>query len=494
MKKSLILGISASVLALATSCVSNMPDSYNINPKSATSALASGFIANAERTLARTMVSANVNLNPLRYYVQYWSPTDYPTESRYDLLTRNIPNAFWNALYRDCIRDLREAKTTIPNDITIPDANKNNAQQAAEVLEIYAWATLVETFGNIPYTEAINTTISQPKYDDQATVYADLIARLDVAIGKFNTSASTGLGSNDLINGGSTALWIKFANAMKLRMALVIADVDAAKAKTMAEATVGKLPASAADAIDLTFDGTQPNTNPLYEDLVTTGRTDFAGANSFVNALLGVTSPATGIPVTGVVDPRLKYYFDPANAATLPANTYAGGTQGTLNSKTLYSLPGSKLRSQTLPGVLFSYAQVQLMQAEAASRGFSMGGTAASFYNAGVTASIQEWGGSTSDATTYLAAAPYNTPGLTSKQVIGYQYWVALYNQPVEAWTQWRRMDTPVLPLASQAVTPVIPVRFTYPVVEQNLNGDNYKAAATAIGGDVVGTKLFWDK
>lgn len=494
MKKSLILGLSASALALTTSCVSNLADSYNVNPKSATSALASGFIANAERTLARTLVSTNVNLNPLRFYVQYWAATDYPTESRYDLNTRNIPNAFWNALYRDCIRDLREAKTTIPTDITIPDASKNNAQQAAEVLEIYAWATLVETYGNIPYTEALSTTISQPKYDSQATIYADLIARLDVAIGKFNTSASTGLGSNDLLNGGSTALWIKFANAMKLHMALVLVDVDAAKAKTMAEATAGKLPASAADAIDLTFNGVQPNTNPLYEDLVASGRTDFVGASTFVNSLKGVTGPASGIPVTGVVDPRLKYYLNAATSTSVPAGTYTGGTEGTTNSKTTNSLPGSKLRAQTLPGVLYSYAQVQLMQAEAAARGFSMGGTAESFYNAGVTASILEWGGTAAEATTYLAAAPYTVPGLTYKQVIGYQYWVALYNQPVEAWTQWRRMDTPVLPLAMQAITPVIPVRFTYPVVEQNLNGDNNKAAAAAIGGDAVGTKLFWDK
>jgi hypothetical protein len=496
MKKLLLVGMSA--LTLTTSCVSSLSDDYNVNPKLSSSAITSGLISNAERTLVRTVNSSSVNLNPLRFYVQYWVATDYPNESQYDLNTRSIPNSYWNALYRDCIRDLREAKATIPTDITVPDANKNNALAVAEVLEIYAWATLVETYGNIPYSEALDFSNSQPKYEDQATIYADLITRLDAVIGKFNTALPIGTGTNDLIFPGTantTLQWVKFANAMKLRMALVIADADPAKAKTMAEATVGKLPASAADAVDVAFDLTPPNTNPLYEDLVSSKRTDFAGSNIFINALKGVAGPSTGVLVTGVVDPRLNDYFNAATSGTLPAGTYAGGTEGTINSKSLNSLPGTKLRVQTLPGVLISYAQVELMLAEATERGFAVGGTAEAHYNAGVTASIIEWGGTTTEATTYLAspAISYSTAG-SYKQKIGYQYWVALYNQPTESWTQWRRLDYPQLPVAANAIYPVIPRRFLNPTVDQNLNGANYSAAAAAIGGDDVATKLFWDK
>jgi hypothetical protein len=500
MKKLLVLGVSA--LALTTSCVSNLSEDYNTNPKSSTSALASGLIANAERTLVRTVNSSSVNLNPLRFYVQYWAATDYPNESQYDLITRAIPTGFWNALYRDCLRDLREAKNSIPTDITVPDASKDNALAVEEILEIYTWATLVETFGDIPYSEALDFGNSQPKYERQATIYADLATRLDAAIGKLDASKPTGLGSNDLLFPGttaaSTASWVKFANALKLRMALVTADVDAAKSKTMAEATVGKLPTSNADAVDITFTGTFPNTNPLYEDLVRSGRTDFVGASTFINPLRGVAGTATGVPVTGVTDPRLDDYFSAATSTTLPAGTYAGGVVGTGNSKTTLSQPGAKLRAQTLPGVLISYAQVELMQAEAIERGFAMGGTAESHYNAGVSASIVEWGGTAAEANTYLAApnVAYTTAPGTYKQKIGYQYWVALYNQPTESWTQWRRLDYPQLPLASNAIYPVIPRRFLYPTVEQNLNGANYAVASAALGstGDNVATKLFWDK
>jgi hypothetical protein len=135
------------------------------------------------------------------------------------------------------------------------------------------------------------------------------------------------------------------------------------------------------------------------------------------------------------------------------------------------------------------------MLAEAAARGYAVGGTPESHYNAGVTASILEWGGTAAEATAYLAqpTVAYTTAPGTYKEKIGYQYWVALYNQPVEAWTQWRRLDYPKLTAPAAAMSG-IPVRLTYPVVEQNINGANYAEAATAVGGDKVETKLFWDK
>jgi hypothetical protein len=488
MKNYLILSLSA--LALTTSCVSSLSDDYNVDPKSPTSALSSGLVANAERSLVRDVISTNVNTNPFRFYVQYWAATDYPAESRYDINTRSIAANFWNPIYRDCLRDLREAKALIPTDVAVPAASKTNALAVVEVLEIYAWATLVETYGNVPYSEALDFSNARPKYEDQKVIYNDLITRLDAAIGKFNPAVAIGFGTNELLYPGTSAAttvqWVKFANALKLRMALVIADDDAAKAKTMAEATAGKLPASNSEAVDLTFNGTFPNTNPLYEDLVRSNRADFVGSSFFVNRLKGTAGPAMGI-----VDPRLDDYLDPIAGTT----TYAGGVYGSSNLVDDFSTPGAKLKVQTLPGVLISYAQVELMLAEAVERGFAVGGTAASHYNAGVIASIAEWGGTATEANTYLAQPQiaYATAPGGYKQKIGYQYWLALYNQPTEAWTQWRRLDYPQLTAPSNAFS-AIPLRLLYPVVEQNLNDANYAAAAAAIGGDVVTTKLFWDK
>jgi Susd and RagB outer membrane lipoprotein len=83
--------------------------------------------------------------------------------------------------------------------------------------------------------------------------------------------------------------------------------------------------------------------------------------------------------------------------------------------------------------------------------------------------------------------------GANWKQRIGTQKWIALYNRPFEGWTEVRRLDYPVLPPPASPKSG-FPNRFQYPNNEQTLNGTNYKAAASAVGGDKVETKLFWDK
>mgnify|MGYP002664668295 FL=1 len=91
----------------------------------------------------------------------------------------------------------------------------------------------------------------------------------------------------------------------------------------------------------------------------------------------------------------------------------------------------------------------------------------------------------------------YATAAGTWKQKIGTQAWLGFYNRGFEAWTSYRRLDFPVLAAPSNAASAAegnVPRRFTYPVLEQTLNNTNYKSAATAVGGDKLSTKLFWDK
>ena len=73
------------------------------------------------------------------------------------------------------------------------------------------------------------------------------------------------------------------------------------------------------------------------------------------------------------------------------------------------------------------------------------------------------------------------------------QKWIALYNRGWDAWIEWRRLDYPQLIPGALALSE-IPLRYPYPVNEQNVNGANYEQAAAAIGGDLVETKLWWNK
>jgi hypothetical protein len=482
MKKTLLFCVPA--LLLATSCVDSLDD-YNIDPKQAAVGTipATSLVSNAQRRLGRNAASASVNSNPFRFYVQYWAATTYAQESRYDLTTRNISTNNWDVLYTDALRDLREARGIIAADPILDPKVKANQLACIEVLEVYGWATLVDTFGDVPYSEALDITKTQPKYDDDAAIYADLITRLNAAINAMQP-ASAGLGTADLMNGGSMPLWVKFANSLKLRLAMTIADVDATKAKTLAEDAVkGGLLASNADVIDITF-STTPNSNPLWEDLVNSGRTDFVGARPFINRL------------NKLKDPRITSYFKPVAAGQDSAGFYKGAIYGASNAYDPFSAPGTKLEAAALPSVIFSYAEVQFLLADAADRGWNVGGSVESFYNAGVTASITEWGGTAAQATTYLAQPEVKFAtaiGADNREKIGNQEWIALYNQPIDAYREWRRLDSPKLTKGVGALSD-IPVRLTYPSTEQNLNTASYNAAAAAIGGDKVTTRIFWDK
>ena len=466
-------------LLLTTSCVDTL-DSYNVNPKAASVVPGPTLVSNAERNLFRTVTSSSVNLNPYRLWVQYWGETTYYDESRYDYITRSINRFFWDGLYRDVLRDLEEGKRLITADASLDTKVQANQLAQIEVLQVYTWYILVNTYGNIPYTESLNFTNSQPKYDDAATIYTDIAARLDKAIAQLTDGGS--LDDADLIYGGDVTEWKKFANSLKLRMALTLADVDAAKAQTMATEAAPNVFASDDDDATLDFLSAPPNTNPLWEDLVQSGRKDFVGTSFFIGKLKTLN------------DPRLTSFFKPVSGTT---DTYTGGKAGESNSVTLFSPPGAKLEDPSLPGVLLSYSEVEFLLAEAAARGFGVTGTAASHYEAGIKASLTKWGSSDADVTTYLAqptvAYANAASGATYKEKIGNQKWIALYLQPVESYKEVRRLDAPTIVDPAQALS-AFPLRYTYPATEQNINTANYNEAATAIGGDKVTTKLFWDK
>jgi hypothetical protein len=141
------------------------------------------------------------------------------------------------------------------------------------------------------------------------------------------------------------------------------------------------------------------------------------------------------------------------------------------------------------------YSEVEFLLAEAVERGIAVGGTAATHYTNAVTASLNYWNVSSTNIAAYLAqpTVAYATATGTWKQKIGEQAYLSLYNRGFEAWTSYRRLDFPVLTAPADAVISVVPKRYTYPAAEQTLNATNNAAAAAAIGGDAMTTKIFWD-
>jgi hypothetical protein len=195
-------------------------------------------------------------------------------------------------------------------------------------------------------------------------------------------------------------------------------------------------------------------------------------------------------------DPRRDFFFNPDSKI---AGEYKGAPYAQQVNYSNFTNTGKRLKLKTNPGVLFDYTETCFLLADAANRGFNVGGTTEEYYTKGIEASMKFWGVASTDMQTYLARpdVAFATATGTDKQKIAYQLWIAYYNRGFEAWTEYRRLDFPILTAPVSAVAEAdgkVPVRNIYSTSDKTLNKANYEAASAAIGGDLMTTKIFWDK
>lgn len=469
-------------LVLLTACVDSLDD-WNKDQKRASEVPAQTLFTGAVKNLVDILTIPNVNSNNYRMFVQYWATTTYLDEPRYSMTSRPYSQNFWQTMYRDVLADLKESRRLVEEDAVLATAVKNNQLALIGIMEVYTWSTLVNTFGDVPYTQALDPNNSLPAYDDAQTIYTDLLTRLNTSL-TLLTSSSPSFGTADPLYSGSVAKWELFGNSLKLRMGMLLADVNNATAKTTVESATSsmKLIQSNADNARFPYMSSPPNNNPISTNLnpLYTSREDFVMANTIVDRMNSLN------------DPRRQFYFTQVGGA------YVGGSYGFSNAYANFSHASAKIIAPTFEALLIDYAEVEFLLAEAIERGYSVSGTAANHYNNAITASIVYWGGTVGDATTYLAQAQvdYTTATGTFKEKIGTQKWIAFNNRGWDAWVEWRRLDYPALAPPSGASIPnalFIPVRMIFPVSEQTQNGDQWELAASKFAGDSPNKKLFWD-
>ncbi len=275
-------------------------------------------------------------------------------------------------------------------------------------------------------------------------------------------------------------------------MALLNAKSDptTTAAKVNEAIATGVFTSDADDAL-FSYDPASPtNSNPIWQAIFYSSRHDFGPAALLVNTMLAVS------------DPRLPNYF------TQSGGSYVGGVAGNPgNSYGNYSdfccvATATLLYNPSLQGNLLDYSQVEFYLAEAAAQNFLTGGlTAALYYNAAITSSIEFWGGSASDATTYLALPTVNYTTLIAsqpwQQVIGYQEFIANYNHNWDSWTDERRLGYPNINVVSPPQSPSsnFPLRYPYPPNETTSNSANTAAAVANLPGglDSQVAALFWE-
>ena len=481
---------------IAASCSKDFEE-MNTNVKSAEAVTGETLFSNAEKNLADQLASINVNRNIWKIWAQYVTETTYTEEANYDIINRSVPDNAFRTFYRDILMDLKKAEAIIAaveykdqNTIIRDKAVQANKLAMIEILNVYSYARLVDMFGNIPYSKALDIDNTTPKYDDAWEIYQDLFKRLDAAIANLDDNYGS-YGSVDLYYSGNVTNWKLFANSLKLKLAIHISKYDTPTARTNAEAafTNGVI-SNAGENTSLVYLATSPNTNPLYVDLVASGRHDFVGTYTIIN------------PMDSLADPRLPLYYtqvDTSSEDGVVKLAFVGATYGKNSKYSAHSHLYNTVTNPTFECLLMSYTEVEFYLAEAAALGYSVGGDAESHYNAGVAASIEYWGGTSADAATYLATpgVAYSTAfGGEWSKAVAFQSWVASYNRGFIGWTTYRRLGFPnlVSPPSPETEDGSVPKRFTYPVNEQTLNGDNYKdAAAATVGGDKLSSPLFWD-
>ncbi|UKB83314.1 SusD/RagB family nutrient-binding outer membrane lipoprotein [Chryseobacterium sp. MEBOG06] len=480
----LIIGF-ASLTLTFTSCERDVT-SLNEDPKHPTEVPSGVLFASAEQALLNQTLNASVNRNITRFFTQQWAETTYVDESNYNMVSRPIPRNHYSRMMASSsatvsspgvLSALRDARRFLDTEGVDP-VKKNNNIAMIELVNVYAWANLVDTFGDIPYFGALKATAENPgdaeiPYDDAKTIYLDLIKRIDAAIAMMNIS--TPGYSNDMIYKGDMSKWKKMGNSLKFRLAVSLADVEPALAKTFAEAAYnGGLFTEKLDNFGLQTFPSGLLSNPVYQDVIQSGRNDFIPSDVLMNFMNAKN------------DPRRDIWFTKVGGA------FVGGEYGSENEFNDFSHFTDAISGENAQGYLLDYTEIMFLRAEAAQRGFSVGDTAPNLYSAAIRASMEEYGVNNASATAYIAANPYDA--VNWKKSLGEQSWIAMFNKGFQAWNFTRRLDFPVFVNPAGSLVEGVPVRMFYSDQEYLLNAKYVNAAAAKIGGDKVTTKIFWDK
>ena len=396
----------------------------------------------------------------------------------------------------------------------------DNKIAAARIMRVLIFHRVTDMYGDTPYFEAARGFLEgefTPAFDPQSEIYADMLKELDEAVRQFDPVQPT-FADADFLYGGDILGWKKFANSLRLRLALRLVKVDPQRARDEAVAAInadGGVMTSNADLARVPHQS-GPSTGPA-------GVNTNANSEAFSNPVFVTQTMVEWMRAHG--DPRLRMYAavitdeevitDPDRQLGLPsgwtANVIDTHPSWPGNLVQGYSRINPMLADLDDPLIFQTYAEVEFMLAEAAVRGW-IPDDAEAHYNAGVRAAMQYLtlydaeGAVVTDeeVDTYLAANPFVTGGTVSEKLeqINTQYWAAVFLNGIEAWANWRRSGFPLLepapvddpnPHPNNETNGEIPRRLLYPEEEAILNAANFQEVLDRQGPNTFMQRIWWD-
>jgi len=442
----------------------------------------------------------------------------------------NIMGILWEDSYGNDIVNIIDA---VKRTSGVPE--KSNLNAVCRIMKVYIFARMTDMYGDIPYSEAGQGM--KPKFDTQQEVYNAFFKELTEASAQLEAGKDAVKG--DVFYNGDISSWKKFANSLRLRLAMRLVKIDLSKAKAEAQAAYD------AGVFTATGDVCRTAHEDIRSQYEEAGKGYIKGnavSSSFFNG--GATPGRFTVPFLDQLrttnDPRMKYmvkyYIDvPGGIPTARVEItdqvvaqigYQGVVPGhyiwndwansfnvtvpgigtvTVGNNDQKAQPANFLLRFNAPFLHLTYSEVELLLAEATVRfGTTFGDSAAEHYRKGITAGMEQLslfpGGPQvpeSEINTFTTGNAL-LPG-REIELINKQLWITLFLNGPEAYANWRRSGfpalTPGLGVDETSESLTIPRRFEYPFTEEEQNKTNFQKALDGLGGtDTWNKRVWWDK
>lgn len=381
--------------------------------------------------------------------------------------------------------------------------NEPNYKAIALIYKAWSYSILTDLYGDVPFSEATKATAGnfQPAFDKQKDIYIKILADLETANDLINTSKALTYGGDILYNANALSgsvnpgmvKWKRFCNSLKLRMLLRISkrndELNINNQITAMLADPVKYPMFVVntDEAILKFTGSFPYFNPYYN----ARQLDWRDGTYFTKFFMDKMNADN--------DPRRILWSTTVTVGGVPSyvgieSGYPVTTEYQVGRNSSYS---DVLKTYVSMGIMMTLSELEFIKAELALQGFITGKTARQHYEAGITASMVQWGFTLPTGYLSQSGVAYDATATIAKQLeqIMLQKYYAYFFVDYQSWFEKRRTGYPILPRgAGIPVENKFPSRVPYPTYLQSLNAENLSKAVTSMGGDNSDIKVWWEK
>lgn len=422
-------------------------------------------------------------------WVQQLSWTGFaPSSDNYDF-DESGPNNFWDTSYTVVLNNAREMEQKAEED-------GNPAYSGiSKIIQAWTFAILTDLWDEIPYSEAFDPTNTTPGYDNQESIYGEIISLLNSALEDLDEQSPAPPGNDDLLYSGDMDKWKRLAYTLIARYELRLTNAPGRSAEDQANAALTALQngfMSNDDDADFQYFDNAGEENPWYQFAID-GKWDTRDQLSahYINLLQDLNDPRLSIqarPVGAVDNNGLVAGFN------TDSPVYAGNINGVEGGgASNFSSIGSFYSDPDAPLTWISYAEAKFIETEAIY--ITQGAAAAQpVYEDAIRASMDKLGVDQGDADTYIASLPLLTAAADPLEEIITQKYIANFLS-LENFNDWRRTGYPGIESAANPVTPSgqIPVRYPYPNSELQNNADNVSQTGVPVGFGSLVINVWWD-